>query len=118
VESSPENTPLNKPKLTPEMEAAQWKPGQSGNPGGRPKKKPITEMYERILSDPANLEAIEQAIVKSLLKGNMAMVLQLREVTDRVEGKITQPVEVSGDLGLAERIAKVRADIASGGTGE
>jgi len=24
-------------KLTPEMEASKWKPGQSGNPSGRPK---------------------------------------------------------------------------------
>jgi hypothetical protein len=24
---------------------APWKPGQSGNPGGPPEKKPITEAY-------------------------------------------------------------------------
>ena len=26
-----------------------WQPGQTGNPGGRPKKKPITDRYVRIV---------------------------------------------------------------------
>jgi hypothetical protein len=26
-----------------------WQPGQTGNPGGRPKKKPITDRYLRIV---------------------------------------------------------------------
>ncbi|WP_433966450.1 DUF5681 domain-containing protein [Tunturiibacter gelidiferens] len=68
----------------------RFKPGQSGNPGGRPATKPITEMYERILADPKNVAAIEQAVTKILLKGNMAMVLLLREITERIEGKVTQ----------------------------
>ncbi len=34
-----------------------WQPGQSGNPGGRPKKKPITEELERPLdTDPSLFE--------------------------------------------------------------
>jgi hypothetical protein len=85
-----------------------WKPGQSGNPAGRPKKKPVTEMYERILSNPDNLSAIEKATVKALLKGNMAMVLQLREMTDRVEGKVTQPIEADITVNLADAIAEAR----------
>lgn len=85
-----------------------WQPGESGNPSGRPKKKPVTEMYERILSDPKNLAAIEQATVKALLKGNMAMVLQLREMTDRVEGKVTQPIEADITMCLADAIAEAR----------
>jgi hypothetical protein len=105
---SAENTPPNKRKLTPQMEAAKWKPGQTGNPGGRPKKKPVTEMYERILSDPKNLAAIEAATVKALLRGNMAMVLQLKEMTDRVEGKVTQPIEADVTVNLADAIAEAR----------
>lgn len=85
-----------------------WQPGQSGNPSGRPKKKPVTEMYERILNDPKNLAAIQKATVKALLKGNMAMVLQLREMTDRVEGKVTQPIEADISVNLADAIAAAR----------
>ncbi len=85
-----------------------WKKGQSGNPSGRPKKKPITEMYERILNNPEHLAAIEAATLSALKRGNMAMVLQLREITDRVEGKITQPIEASVTMNLAEAIAEGR----------
>jgi hypothetical protein len=85
-----------------------FKPGQSGNPSGRPKKKPITEMYERILNNPEHLAAIEDATVKALKKGNMAMVLQLREITDRIEGKVTQPIEADITVNLADAIAEAR----------
>ena len=85
-----------------------FKPGQSGNPGGRPKKKPLTELYERILADPKNLAAIEKAVVKALSNGSMAMVLLLREITDRVEGKVTQPVEADITVNLADAIAAAR----------
>lgn len=85
-----------------------WKPGQSGNPSGRPKKKPITEMYERILNDPENVAAIERATISALRKGNMAMVLQLREMADRTEGKVTQPIEADVTVNLADAIAEAR----------
>jgi hypothetical protein len=85
-----------------------FKPGQSGNPGGRPKKRPITELYERILADPKNIAAIEKAVLKALSRGNMAMVLLLREITERVEGKVTQPIEANVTMNLAELIAEAR----------
>jgi hypothetical protein len=97
-----------KRKLPAALDAVKWKPGQSGNPSGRPKKKPITEMYERILNNPAHLAAIENATIQALKKGNMAMVLQLREITDRVEGKVTQPIEADITVNLADAIAEAR----------
>lgn len=103
-----ENTPINTSRLPPGMEERKWKPGESGNPGGRPKKKPITEMYERILNNPDHLAAIEEATIKALKKGNMAMVLQLKEITDRVEGKVSQPIEADISVNLADAIAEAR----------
>ena len=93
------------------MEGRKWKPGESGNPSGRPKKKPITDIHERILSNPEHLAAIELATVNALKKGNMAFVLQLREVTDRIEGKITQPIEANLNVNLADLIAEGRKRI-------
>ena len=92
----------------PQLDPYKFKPGQSGNPSGRPKKKPITEMYERILNDPKNIAALEKAVNKALSRGQMAMVLQLKEMTDRVEGKVTQPIEASVTVNLAEAIAAAR----------
>ena len=94
------------------MVEAQWKPGQSGNPGGRPKKKPITELYEKMLADPVLLDAIEDAVKKAVSKGSMAMVLQLKEMAERVEGKITQPIEATVNVSATETVRKVRERIA------
>jgi hypothetical protein len=85
-----------------------FKAGQSGNPGGRPKKKPLTELYERILADPKNIAAIEKVVLEALSRGNMAMVLLLREMAERVEGKITQPIEGEITVNLADAIAEAR----------
>jgi hypothetical protein len=92
-----------------------FKPGQSGNPSGRPHKKPVTEMYERIFADPIAMKALEKSIKKALSKGQMAMVLQLREMTDRVEGKIVQPIDAQVSMNLAEAIAASRQRAAKRG---
>jgi|SRR6185312_4745986 len=83
-------------------------PGQSGNPSGRPKKKPITELYEEMLNDPETVEILRASIRKAIAKGSMAMVLQVKEMTDRVEGKVTQPIEADVTVNLADAIAEAR----------
>lgn len=105
----PANNPKNKrSKLTPEMEAVKWKPGQSGNPSGRPKKKPITEIFERIMNDPELVAKFEESISRSIMKGGMAGVMYVREAADRLEGKVTQPIEANVTVNLAEAIAEAR----------
>ncbi len=102
-------TEKNTKRPLPEaLEKNLWKPGQSGNPSGRPKKKPITELYEEILNDPEEMSKLRESIVKMLRKGNMATVLHLREMTDRVEGKVTQPITADVTVNLADAIAAAR----------
>jgi|ERR1700685_734145 len=88
--------------------ATQIQPGEVRNPGGRPKKTPITEIYERIFADSGNLELIEAAILKTILSGRMGSVLTLKEAAERIEGKVVQAMEHSGEitLTLAERMKK------------
>ena len=90
-----------------------FKPGKSGNPNGRPKKAPITKIFERIFRKAKNRKDIEEAILKILLQGKMASVLMLREGAERIEGKVTEKLEVTGEINtlsdadLAEKIAKL-----------
>ena len=76
-----------------------FKPGQSGNPGGRPKAKLITQAYRELLEelDPKERKTLAQQIARKVidqaLKGNLAAV---KEVADRTEGKSVQPLSHSG----------------------
>jgi hypothetical protein len=80
----------------------QWKKGVSGNPRGRPRKQ---DSLTTLLKDevekscPADKEhrtwgeLIVRATLQQAMKGNPAA---LREVWDRLEGKLKQSLEHSG----------------------
>jgi hypothetical protein len=97
-----------------------WPPGVSGNPNGRPKKDPITRIFERILENDGNVKAIEQAYIKILVEGRMASVLLTKEMLERTAGKVTQSVEVKADLRemseeeLLAKLATLRAELQDG----
>lgn len=90
------------------LEAGKWKPGQSGNPGGRSKKKPITEIFEKIFEDKGNVEKIRDSIIETLLSRGIAKVLLIEKMADRIEGKIKDEMELTVREGLAEQVAKFR----------
>lgn len=88
-----ENTQLIRHKLTPAMEARKWKPGQSGNPGGRPKRDLAAEIARAVFEqDPAKLIAV---FTKKLRKGDAKAFGILAE---RGYGKTPQPVNVDGEI--------------------
>jgi len=62
-----------------------WKPGQSGNPGGRRKHDVAAHIARAVLE--GNQEAAYKALAKALLKGN-AYVFQ--ELAERGYGKIKE----------------------------
>jgi hypothetical protein len=93
-----------------------WKPGQSGNPGGRPKKRPVTDEYFQILGETvpeelrtkinrqfkqellppgstwARAGALRRAI-DSLIEGGHMASKEMREAT---EGKAPMWLEIRG----------------------
>jgi hypothetical protein len=88
-----------------------WKPGESGNPGGRPKKTPITDSYEKMARKrlPEDLrimlklpkgakyaDAVSAAQYRSAIKGKTDAARELRE---SIEGKTTQRLELTGAEG-------------------
>ncbi len=75
-----------------------FKPGQSGNPAGRPKSITLSEAIRLQLakkvsdgSDYTYAEAIAQVLCVAAVRGN---VNAAREIADRTEGKPRQSVDV------------------------
>ncbi len=76
-----------------------WKPGQSGNPGGRPKRDLAAEIARAIFErDP---DAIERAFAAELRKGNSKVFTAL---ADRAYGKPRQSIDFSASDGQETRI--------------
>lgn len=106
--NSGNNRKRGRTTLPAALEAHKFKPGVSGNPSGRPKSKPITEIYEELLNDPAVRASIKEACRKRLLSERMVGGLELKEAAERVEGKVTQPIEAEVTVNLADAIAAAR----------
>jgi hypothetical protein len=94
-----------------------WKPGESGNPGGRPRTKSITEELQRLLDQEAPQSSgrtwasvIAGALLAKARKGD---VRAIAELANRIEGKPFQTVDLTMDTsGLAERLQKARERVA------
>src|SRR5215471_772241 len=90
----PENRARTGRKLPPE--STRFKPGQSGNPGGRPTSAPITaairEALDRDHDGVTVAMAIVQRQVRRALKGNLDAAKWLAE---RLEGKARQSLDVT-----------------------
>ncbi len=73
----------------------QWKPGQSGNPGGRPKWKPLTEALHALLEEEP---ALNKELIKAwVVKAGRGDVSAANMLWDRLEGKVTQTVGGSSE---------------------
>lgn len=101
----------------------QFKPGQSGNPGGRPKKQPITDYLIDQLDQPvpeamkAKLPPIFVEVYGTHATFGQVLAFQLvtqglrgdmqaaKEILDRVEGKVTKKLEHSGRMTLEDLVA-------------
>lgn len=100
-----ENTGKNTGSLRP-----PWRKGQSGNPGGRPKKRLITDQLEKLLKqrDPKtgkpNAELVAAGLIKMLAQGKNA-----KELLDRIEGPVPQVQEHTGAGGAPLTITFTQA---------
>jgi hypothetical protein len=98
----PENRPGNR---HPPPEETRWKPGQSGNPGGRPKGKPVTDELRRLMEEqPPNdpdgrsyARLLAQVLLHAALKGKVDAA---RELLDRVEGRVPHEVAAAVATGV------------------
>ena len=73
----------------------EFKPGQSGNPAGRPKNS-VTTLLKNM--DELTNQQIADLIVKKVLKGEYSFV---REYLDRTDGKVTDTHRIEGDIPIS-----------------
>jgi hypothetical protein len=110
-----------------------WLPGQSGNPGGRPRTKLITaeiraalvsvEVAGRPLPEQKTLlQVIMGKLVEAVLSPDLRISLDaIKLILDRTEGRVPERLEVTGEdnphvLALRELLATVAAS--SNGNGK
>jgi hypothetical protein len=113
------NTAQNKKSPSLPVVPFRWKPGQSGNPNGRPKKEPITERYRQALEiklpDEIRItlgmrkgSTVGDALArKMVIKAINGSIDAAREITDRVEGKAPQAIRFEGDALLPAPIFNI-----------
>jgi hypothetical protein len=96
-----------------------WKPGQSGNPAGSSKGRRATSELLKLIDEKGADRAIAVKWLNAILEGDFRY---FKEFLDRIEGKVTQVVDVKseGERRLLIPDADPRADkgrrAAKGGT--
>ena len=94
----------------------QWKKGESGNKGGRRQGPGITDALFVIMKeiDPksglSGAQAIARATFKLAVKGHP---IALREVWERVEGKVAQVIDVNVESQLWQRLNQGRLRVSA-----
>jgi len=92
-----------------------WKPGQSGNPNGRPKRGESLSEILRMLGEERDVrikgvpgeitkkEAVGRRLYDLALRGNVAA---LKYLMDRLEGRVPFSVDLSGGLDIVVKAPK------------
>lgn len=89
----------------------RWKPGQSGNPTGRPKSITLSEALRlelaKVLPNDTQertfAEVIAQSLVRAAATGN---ILAAKEIADRTEGKPKQAIAMDMNVNDWRELAR------------
>lgn len=106
VKQPPDKHTNNKKEYTAPSTA--WKPGQSGNPKGRPKKGvALTDILRQELELPTKIgkarmtqaHAVARALVMKAREGDAAC---LRLLYERIDGKVSENINIEGNMQYTE----------------
>ena len=74
----------------------RFKPGHSGNAGGRPRGQSITSKLRKLLDDPnatepskTNRDKLAEVVLRMALEGDLGFT---KMVWERIEGKVPEPI--------------------------
>jgi hypothetical protein len=94
-------------------------PGQSGNPGGRPKRAKLWQdaiiraVKRREQDDPKALEKLADALIRKVEEGDVSAI---KEFGDRVDGRVAQAIvgdDEADPINVLHRIERVIVDPAN-----
>jgi hypothetical protein len=95
-----------KPRGNPaKVEPFQWKPGQSGNPKGRPRKEPLTDILRAVLAEkiPNAQDPRQSQLAHALIRNWVFEAIRTKdtgmiaEIFNRIEGKVKDRLALGGD---------------------
>tara|TARA_Y100001973_G_C5185344_1_gene327476 strand:- start:362 stop:691 length:330 start_codon:yes stop_codon:yes gene_type:complete len=99
IQNSGQNNGANHP-----LTEHQWKPGQSGNPNGRPKTDSITLAIRRLMAQGVDgqplYDAIARVAVQKALRGDHRFWTY---VIERCDGKVADALQQSGAVEVVVR---------------
>ena len=105
-----------KPRGNPKKIAPfQWKPGQSGNPKGRPRKEPLTDILRAVLAEeiPNAQDPRQSQLAHALIRSWVLEAIRTKDTTmiaeifNRIEGKVKDRLALGGDEGEPIRIERL-----------
>jgi len=80
----------------------QWKPGESGNPGGKPKGKSITAELRKLLDKGTTSEELAQILLDmAKTKTGRNQLDALKEVLNRSDGKVPDTHKIESDVPIS-----------------
>jgi len=75
----------------------KWKPGQSGNPDGRPTGSiSITETLKAYLR--RHPDQLEQIVIALVNEGRLGNIVATKEMLDRIDGRVAERHKIEGEL--------------------
>ena len=93
-----------------------WKPGQSGNPKGRLKQKPMTDALKALM-DKDDGAAIKVLIQKAYDEAKGGDFRYFKEIMDRIDGKVIEQIELNADVNVQELPGLTAKDLTKLGEG-
>ena len=98
-----------------------WKPGQSGNPRGRPKERPIAAELKKLAAEQikvsaggkdiegSRLELLARVAWGKAMKGDFRFV---KELLERIDGKVIEQIDLTADVNVQDLPGLTEKDLA------
>src|SRR4051812_50151728 len=121
TQGTPDGQPPERPGPADHLREYRWKPGQSGNPGGRAKGQSITARLRAVLEQEHNgrvlMDLLAERLAKEALAGKFPFI---KEVLERLDGRVADRVNLDGPpqgviINVVRRAGPQRGGAGAGG---